>query len=91
MPMPTITVPVPRPLPHASLGKVSDIHYLEGEKAEMRDEAQADMLLAQGRRAETSSDLEGLKAAVRQLIGLLPHEQQEKARGYGGTTIRFDM
>jgi len=66
------------------------LEYLESEKDKMQDQAQADLLFAQGRRAINDNDLEALKAAVRQLIALLPFPDQVEARGYGGTTIRWD-
>lgn len=67
------------------------LEHLESEKGKMQDQAQADLLFAQGRRAINDNDLEALKAAVRQLIALLPFGEQEKAPGYyGGTTIRWD-
>jgi molecular chaperone DnaK len=62
--------------------------YLEGQQLLMRDQALAQQLLVQGRRAVNSNDLEALKGAVRQLIGLLPPEKQAEAYDYGqGSTI----
>lgn len=61
---------------------------LEKQTASMTDVAQAERLFEQGRRAVNDEDLESLKAAVQQLFALLPREQQEEVRGYGGTTIR---
>jgi len=63
-------------------------HYLEERRSQMRDSAQAEQLFGQGRRAMSTNDVEALKAVDRQLMGLLPADEQEKARGYGGTTIR---
>jgi hypothetical protein len=54
----------------------------------MRDSDQAAQLFTQGRKAINNNDLEALKAAVRQLIGLLPPIEQEHARGFVGSTIR---
>jgi len=61
---------------------------LEKQTASMTDVAQAERLFEQGRRAVNNEDLESLKAAVQQLFALLPREQQDEVRGYGGTTIR---
>lgn len=61
---------------------------LEKQTASMTDVAQAERLFEQGRRAVNNEDFESLKAAVQQLFALLPREQQEEIRGYGGTTIR---
>lgn len=61
---------------------------MEKQTASMTDVAQAERLFEQGRRAVNNEDLESLKAAVQQLFALLPREQQEEIRGYGGTTIR---
>jgi molecular chaperone DnaK len=67
---------------------VGYLQYLEEQKSAMRDVAMAEQLIAQGHRAINNQDVEALKAAVRQLISLLPPTEQEQARGYGGTTIR---
>ena len=58
----------------------------------MRDQAAAERLLAQGYRAIQVKpfDFEALKAAVRQLIALLPADEREAAEargGFGGTII----
>ena len=67
---------------------VGFFQYLESQAPNMRDRAQASQLIAQGQRAMSTNDLDGLRAVCRQLTGLLPPEEQEKARGFGGTTIR---
>jgi hypothetical protein len=67
---------------------VGYLQYLEEQKTIMRDSAMADQLIAQGNRAIANQDIEALKAAVRQLIGLLPTAQQGIARGYDGTTVK---
>lgn len=62
--------------------------YAEERRSMMTDERLADQLLAQGRRAINNQDPEALEGAVRQLMGLLPREQQEEVRRkYGGSTI----
>jgi molecular chaperone DnaK len=63
------------------------LEYLEERKSHMRDQALAEQLIAQGRHAIDTNDINGLKAVVRQLIGLLPVDEQREARGYGGTTM----
>jgi molecular chaperone DnaK len=63
--------------------------YLNGMKASMRDQAQADSLFARGRRNIQDDDLPGLKATIHQLQALLPQDLQQPPSGeYGGTTIR---
>ena len=51
---------------------VEGLEYYEGKKLEMRDQAEAQRLFARGRRAISDGDVEGLKAAVRQLAALMP-------------------
>jgi molecular chaperone DnaK len=68
---------------------VGYLDYLEVRKSNMRDLTTAAQLFTQGRKAINNNDIEALQAAVRQLIGLLPKDDQEEARGYGGTTILF--
>lgn len=68
------------------------LQYLEDQKGHMRDQAAAARLFAQGRRAIQAEplDFEALKAAVRQLIGLLPpgpEREAAEARGRFGSTI----
>ncbi len=67
---------------------VGYVAYLEERRSYMRDAARAEQLFAQARRAINNDDVEGLKAAVRQLVGLLPPKEQEAARGYGGSLTR---
>jgi len=58
------------------------------QKSSMKDTHQAEQLIAQGRSALNRNDIEGLKAVVRQLIGLLPVDKQQQAmRGYGSTIV----
>ena len=71
---------------------VGYFQYLEERKRHMLDQTAAERLLAQGRRAIQAEpfDFEALKAAVRQLIGLLPPEEREAAEargGFGGTIV----
>jgi len=68
---------------------LAQLEHLETEyKDNMRDQAEAERLLAQGRRAITNEDFENLKIAVRQLWGLLPDEITEQLRGYKSTVIK---
>jgi len=69
---------------------VGYLQYLEEQRDRMSDRAAADRLLAQGHRAiREPQDLEALKAAVRQLIRLLPDDDPgvAEARGAFGSTI----
>lgn len=63
------------------------LDYLAGQKNSMTDIAQADLLIAQGQRSINGDDLEGLKSACKQLLNLLPPDQQDKARGLGSTVV----
>ncbi len=65
------------------------LEYCESRKSSMENISQAEQLFDQARRAINNDDIEGLKAAVRQLLGFLPEEQQQEIPGYGGTTIRL--
>jgi molecular chaperone DnaK len=64
---------------------VGYFQYLEEQKAHMSDQVAAERLLAQGRRAMQMEpfDFEALKAAVRQLIALLPPGEREAAEARG--------
>ncbi|OFW50439.1 MAG: hypothetical protein A3G77_11890 [Acidobacteria bacterium RIFCSPLOWO2_12_FULL_68_19] len=59
---------------------VGQFQHLEKKKATMTNAAQADQYLAQGRRAINNDDFDGLRAAVRQLAGLLPADDAERDR-----------
>jgi molecular chaperone DnaK len=61
------------------------LKQLEGMQNAMRDRNQADSLINMARKAINSNDVVGLKSAVRQLIALLPANQQEVVRGFGST------
>ncbi|MCI0437288.1 MAG: hypothetical protein L0271_27180, partial [Gemmatimonadetes bacterium] len=49
---------------------------LEEMRGEMTDKAAADLYIAQGNRAIISEDVDSLKAAVQQLLSLLPQERR---------------
>lgn len=69
---------------------VGYLEYVQERRALMTDQVAAERLFAQAARAINNNDIEALKAAVRQLVGLLPPDEQEaaEARGaFGGTTI----
>jgi len=68
---------------------ISWLEYCEGRKSSMENISQAEQLFDQARRAINNDEIESLKAAVRQLLGLLPEEQQQEIPGYSGTTIRL--
>lgn len=68
---------------------VGYLRFLTDQRDAMTDPALADRYVAQGLRAVNTGDVEQLKAACRQLFGLLPPNKQEEAtRGYGGTTLK---
>lgn len=70
---------------------ISWLEYCEERQSSLQDVSQAERLFSQAHRAMNNNDLEGLKAAVRQLIALLPQEQQDELPGgYGGTTIKLN-
>ncbi len=55
---------------------VLHIYYYQNlceDKSKMRDQSQADQLIAQGQRAINNNDYQGLKAVNRQLAALLPN------------------
>lgn len=54
----------------------------------MRDQTEAERLIAQGYRAINNQDVEGLQTAVRQLYGLLPDSIAEDLRGYRSTIMK---
>ncbi len=62
---------------------VSMFQNLEGRKAAMRDQNQAEQLILQGNRAIQANDLPRVKATVRQLLSLLPVDQQRQVGGFG--------
>lgn len=69
---------------------VGYLQYLEERRQHMEDQAAAERLFMQAQRAITSNDFESLKAAVQQLIRLLPPEEREAAEargGFGGTIM----
>ncbi len=59
---------------------IAQLEYLEGRRHAMKSPSQAETYIAQGRRAINSNDIEGLKAAVRQLASLLPDDDPERGR-----------
>jgi len=67
---------------------VGYFNYLKEQRQLMSSRGRIDALVGQGDRAINGNDLEGLQSACRQLNDLLPEEEQEKAKGYGGTTHR---
>lgn len=67
---------------------VGYFEYLSQQKEKMTDQVQASMFITQGQRSINSDDLEALKSACRQLLNLLPLAEQDKAHGYGGTTVQ---
>lgn len=64
------------------------LEHLAGQQGSMRDSSLASQLVAQGRRCIDQNDVDGLRAACRQLMTLLPVEQQQQLPGFGGTTLR---
>jgi molecular chaperone DnaK len=71
---------------------VSHLEHIEQEyMGNMRDRAEAELLLAQGHRAIENQDIEGLKTAVRQLYALLPTALSEDLRGYKSSVMKKDF
>jgi molecular chaperone DnaK len=66
---------------------VEGVDYMEQHRGLMTDQAKASQLLQQARRAVNANDLEGLRAAVRQLANLLPEEKREEIPGYRSTVV----
>ena len=68
---------------------VAHFERLAGEyKDNMRDQAEAERLIAQGYRAINNQDVEGLRTAVRQLYGLLPDSVTGDLGGYRSTIMK---
>ena len=68
---------------------LAQLERLEEEyKGKMRDQAEAELYLAQGYQAINNQDFEGLKVAVRQLYGLLPEAMAEEVQGYRSTVMK---
>lgn len=66
------------------------LDYIQQRREILRDQRAADQLFDQAARAISNNDIESLKAAVRQLSGLLPPDEREAAEargGFGGTII----
>jgi len=67
---------------------VGHLEHLEGLRGTMNDQRRADRLFQQGNQAIQRDDVAGLQAAVRQLVLLLPSEEQESMRaGFGSTVL----
>ncbi|MCM2256028.1 MAG: Hsp70 family protein [Vicinamibacteria bacterium] len=63
---------------------VGRLGFLETKKHLMTDPARADEYIAQARRAINNNDVEALKAAVRQLAGLLPAGDEDRDKVLSG-------
>ncbi|KFB69714.1 Hsp70 family protein [Candidatus Accumulibacter vicinus] len=63
---------------------VAIFRRLERDSGQMTDPVQARQLLADGNNAIRTDDLRGLQSAVRQLVKLLPREEQQKYPIQGG-------
>lgn len=66
---------------------VARFNNLAGRLQSMRDIPQAEQIIAQGRRAINNNDVDGLKAANRQLRSMLPRDQQAAADSRIGGVI----
>jgi molecular chaperone DnaK len=62
-------------------------NYLEELRDSMIDSRLAEQLFGRARRAMDQRDNPALRAALEQLVGLLPPEKRGRLKGYGGTTI----
>jgi molecular chaperone DnaK len=65
------------------------LDYLADKIHLMTNRVLAERLISQGRRAIDANDFDELKAAILQLIDLLPPDEQESARSYGSTIMKF--
>jgi molecular chaperone DnaK len=63
---------------------VAQLDVLEKKKSIMNNQSLADNYFLQGRRAINNNDLESLKAAIRQLWGLLPVDDIDRQRAQSG-------
>jgi molecular chaperone DnaK len=64
------------------------LRRIEEQRDGLSNPVLADQLIDRANAAIDKDDVPGLKAAVRQLVGLLPDDQQQELAGYGGTTLR---
>lgn len=64
------------------------LEEMEKRKGSMRDRSRAEQLLVLGRQAKNDGNVTGLKAAVGQLISLLPADQQRQVTAFGASTQR---
>jgi molecular chaperone DnaK len=64
------------------------LHFIRERRSSMDNPALAEQLFSRAQRAIDGNDLAGLKAVVRQLMALLPPDQQQKLSGYGGGTVK---
>ncbi|HEY0323491.1 MAG TPA: Hsp70 family protein [Pyrinomonadaceae bacterium] len=60
---------------------------LEEHRASMTNPALAEQLFSQGMRSVSNNDVEGLKSACRQLLQLLPTQEQKQLGRYGAGVI----
>ncbi|MFC1906901.1 Hsp70 family protein [Chloroflexota bacterium] len=68
---------------------VAQLERLANEqKVNMRDQTEAELLIAQGYQAVNNNDVESLQLAVRKLYGLLPDSIAEDLRGYKSTIMK---
>jgi molecular chaperone DnaK len=63
------------------------LSYLEDLRGAMHDTHRAAQLFARAAQAEAAGDHTALRAALQQLIGLLPPEKRGQVPGYGGSTV----
>lgn len=66
---------------------IKGLQFAEGHRDVMTDQNKAQILFSQGRKAIDAQDLESLKSAVSQLIGLLPSEVQYEAEEAGNIWV----
>jgi molecular chaperone DnaK len=68
---------------------VAVLSHVEERRDDLRDPRQARQLFDRAERAMRENDLAALRAAVQQLLGLLPDEARQAAMGgFGGGTVR---
>jgi hypothetical protein len=65
-----------------------NLQEVEAHRGELSDGALGERLIAAARRAIGENDLDALRSAVNQLVGLLPEDRRDIAQGFGGGVLK---